>query len=366
MFAKRLRRLAERQGAAGIDCVALMPGPNLRYLTGMTLPMSERPIVAFFALDRRPAVLLPTLEKGRAEGMAGDDVDFFSYADEEGPDCAFARVVEALELDGKRVSVEYRHMRVLELRSLEVVAPRARFASMEETFPELRIIKDRHEVGAICDAIAKTEQALHALISRPLIGSTERQIANRLMQEMMKAGADRVGFIIVVAGPNGADPHAGPSGRPVQEGELMTIDCGTVHDGYPSDITRTFAFGEVNDELRRIYEVVGRSNAAGRDAARPGVAAQDVDRAARKVIEDAGYGEYFIHRTGHGLGLEGHEPPYIVEGNERRLEPGMVLTIEPGIYIPGVGGARIEDDVVITEDGLECLTTFPRELMVVS
>jgi Xaa-Pro dipeptidase len=140
----------------------------------------------------------------------------------------------------------------------------------------------------------------------------------------------------------------------------MTIDCGAVLDGYIADITRTFAIGQAEGEMRAIYEVVRQANAAGRAAVRPGISAQEVDRAARRVIEDAGYGERFFHRTGHGLGLETHEPPYIVEGNEQPLVPGMVFTVEPGVYVPGVGGVRIEDDVVITEDGAESLTTFPR------
>jgi Xaa-Pro dipeptidase len=366
MLVNRLQRLAEGQRTSDVGCVALVPGPNLRYLAGLTLFTSERPIVAFFPASGRPAVLLPALEKGRAEAMAGQGVDFFAYTDEQGYESAFAGVAEALELDGQQIAVEYRHMRVLELRALEGAAPRACFVSLEATIPGLRVIKDADEIGAMREAIAITEEALRVLISQPLIGLNERQIADRLAQEMLKAGADAVDFIIVVAGPNGADPHAGPSDRPVQAGEFLTIDCGVTRRGYPSDLTRTFSMRTVNKELRDIYEAVLQSNAAGRAATRPGVAAQEVDRAARRVIDDAGYGEYFIHRTGHGLGLEGHEPPYIVEGNQELLEPGMVFTVEPGIYIPGLGGVRIEDNVVVTKEGMECLTSFPRELMILS
>ena len=186
-------------------------------------------------------------------------------------------------------------------------------------------------------------------------------MAERLTAEMMDGGADSVAFMIVVAGPNGADPHAGPSDRPLQPGDLVTIDCGAVHKGYTADITRTFAIGQVEEQLAEIYEVVRQANAAGRAAVRPGVAAQEIDRAARAVIENAGYGQYFTHRTGHGLGIETHEPPYMVEGNELRLEPGMVFTVEPGVYVPGLGGVRIEDDMVVTAEGGESLTTFPRE-----
>lgn len=365
MIETRLLRLAVRQRMAGVDCVALVPGSNMRYLCGLTLFMSERPIVAFLSVDGKPALLLPGLEAGRVADAMGDAVDLYPYTDEEGYQAAFERVVSALDLDSKRCAVEHLCMRVMELRALERAAPAAQFVSLEETLPGLRVIKDDGEVAAMRRAIAITEEALHKLIAAPLLGMTERQIAARLKQEMMTAGGDAVAFVIVVAGPNSAKPHAGPSDRPVQAGDLLTIDCGVLKDSYPSDITRTFVLGAASTELADIYRTVQRANEAGRLATRAGVAAQDVDRAARGVIADAGYGEYFIHRTGHGLGLEGHEPPYIVEGNEQLLEPGMVFTVEPGVYVPGVGGVRIEDNVVVTESGHDCLTTFPRELMAI-
>ncbi len=366
MQKSRMLRLAERQLSSGLDCVALVPGPNLRYLSGLTLFMSERPIVAFFPLGGRPAVVLPLLEKGRAAAMAGENIELYPYSDDEGPASAFAQAAQALGLDGKRCAVEHLHMRVLELRFLEAAAPGVCIVSLEEALPGLRLIKDAQEVEAMRGAIEITEQGLRSLISRPLIGLTERQIADRLAQELMRTGADRIAFVIVVSGPNGADPHRGPSDRQTCAGELLTIDCGVYHDGYLSDITRTFALGEVGGALVKMYSVVQYANAEGKAAIRPGVTAQQVDRAARQVIAVAGYGEYFIHRTGHGLGIETHEPPYIVEGNTLPLEPGMAFTVEPGVYVPGVGGVRIEDDVVVREGGSECLTTFPRELQFIS
>jgi Xaa-Pro dipeptidase len=174
-----------------------------------------------------------------------------------------------------------------------------------------------------------------------------------------------VAFLIVVGGPNSADPHAEPSERALQHGELLTIDCGVTRDGYLSDITRTFVLTKAKAEVVALYETVRRANEAGRRAVKAGVPAQLVDRAARSVIAQAGYAEYFVHRTGHGLGMEVHEPPYIVEGNSQRLQAGMVFTVEPGVYLPGIGGVRIEDNVVVTADGSECLTSFPRELMVI-
>jgi Xaa-Pro dipeptidase len=365
MVEERLLRLEQRQRAADIDCVALVPGPNMRYLSGISLFTSERPIVAFYPLQGSPAVLLPALEAGRVRDLVGSTVDLYPYTDEEGYRPAFGRAVAALALEGKRCAVEYLFMRVLELRALKRAAPTAEYVSLEEELHGLRTIKDANEISAIRHAIAITEIALHHLISQPVLGMTERQIAGRLEQEMMAAGADGIAFIIVVTGPNSANPHAGPSDRPAQVGDLITVDCGVTKDGYLSDITRTFAVSEVNPRLADVYRTVKRANQAGRDAIRPGVAAQEVDRAARAVIAEAGYGEFFIHRTGHGLGMEGHEPPYIVEGNLRALEPGMVFTVEPGVYIPDVGGVRIEDNVVVTEMGSDCLTSFSRELMVI-
>jgi Xaa-Pro dipeptidase len=366
MYAERIRRLTERQRQAGVDCTVLMPGPNLRYLTGLDLFVSERPILMFAPSAGRPQVLLPMLEEGRVQAQMGESADLVSYSDQEGPEPAFARVAEALALDGKQIAVEYRHMRVLELRALEGVVPRALYLSFEAELPALRTIKDQEEISRIRCAIAITEAALGDLVAQPLLGLSEREIANKLAQGMMRAGAQRIGFIIVVAGPNSADPHAGPSDRPLQAGDLITVDCGVVHEGYLADITRTFACGHLSEELQRVYDTVLRANAAARDAARAGIRAQDLDRAARQVIGEAGYGEFFVHRTGHGLGLEEHEPPYLVEGNEQPLHPGMVFTIEPGIYIRGLGGVRIEDDVVITDAGAETLTAFPRELTILT
>jgi len=366
MYTDRQRRLAERQREKGLDCIALVPGPNMRYLCGLALFMSERPVVALFHADGRAGAVVPALELGRAKTMAGDRMALYPYADEDGPEDAFLALAEYSGLAESRCAVESLHMRVLELRMLERAAPGAGFVSLEEELPGLRAIKDQHEIKAIRRAIKITERGLHELISQPLLGLSERQIAARLDQAVRAAGADSGASPIVVGGPNSANPHAGPSDRALQRGDLLTIDCGVRIDGYLADITRTFVIGEAASEVVAMYEAVLQANEAGRQAVRAGVPAQAVDRAARKAIEDAGYGEYFIHRTGHGLGMEVHEPPYIVEGNEQPVEAGMVFTVEPGVYLPGLGGVRIEDDVVVQADGCESLTSFPRELLVIS
>jgi Xaa-Pro dipeptidase len=196
---------------------------------------------------------------------------------------------------------------------------------------------------------------------------TEREICNILTSEMLGRGGEGFPFEpLVLAGEASGQPHGRTGARTVDEGGILLFDFGTIVNGYPSDITRTFVVGgEPEEKFREVYEIVKAANAAGCAAAKPGVPCQEVDRAARRVIEDAGYGEYFIHRTGHGLGLDIHEDPNMVEGNDLPLAEGMTFTVEPGIYIEGWGGVRIEDNLVVTADGAESLTTFSRDLRVI-
>jgi len=359
----RVSQLMERARAGGFEALAFVPGPNLFYLTALSFHLSERPVVAFFPVDGSPAVVLPAFEAVKT-AQAALELEAFSYTDEEGYTSAFQSACAVLGLADCIVGVEALGMRLLEVRLLERYAPGSRLVPAEEVLAELRMCKDEREVEHMRRAIEVTEAALHTTVGQIRVGMTEREVAALLMVEMLRAGGERMSFPpIVVAGPNTASPHATPGDRPVRRGEPLLIDCGVVVGGYAADITRTFAVGPLKPELAQVYEVVWAANEAGRVAAGPGVFAEEVDRAARAVIEGAGYGEYFTHRTGHGLGLEVHEPPYIVAGNERPLEPGMTFTVEPGIYLPGLGGVRIEDDVLVTYDGAESLTTFTRECL---
>ena len=196
---------------------------------------------------------------------------------------------------------------------------------------------------------------------------TEKELAAELVVQLLRNGSDAgLPFTpIVSGGPNSANPNASPTDRKLQAGDLLVIDYGAAANDYISDITRTFAVGEVDAEYAKIHKIVQEANAAGRAAGKPGVPCADVDKAAREVIDKSGYGEYFTHRTGHGLGMEGHEHPYMRGDNMQLLEPGMAYTVEPGIYLPGRNGVRVEDDVVVTETGSESLTTLPREMRVV-
>ncbi|MCP4426307.1 MAG: aminopeptidase P family protein [Chloroflexi bacterium] len=362
----RITQLTQEILSHGVDGIALVPGPNMVYLSGIHCHLSERPIVLFYPADDDPAIIIPTLEamKARAAGIPEERI--FAWTDDEGYTGAFQKACAYLELSDYLLGVEALHMRVLELELLQRYAPGLTIAHAEPIMSGLRLVKDDDELAAMEKAVAVAEKAMEQLILRIKIGMTEKQIAAMLTQLQMDNGADSIAFgPIVSAGPNSASPHAVPTERPLQSGDLLVIDWGCYVDEYPSDITRTFAVGELEPEFKRIYDLVKQANAQGKAVVRPGATGRDVDRAARAIIADADYGDYFIHRTGHGLGLEIHEPPYMMEGNAEPLTAGNVFTVEPGIYLPGRGGVRIEDDVVVTAGGHRSLTTFSRELITV-
>ncbi|WP_420630699.1 M24 family metallopeptidase [Candidatus Leptofilum sp.] len=366
MNQNRLDKLTHQILAHGVDGIALVPGPNMAYLSGIHSHVSERPIVLFFPADDEPAIVIPGLEamKARAAGIPEERI--FGWSDDEGYTAAFQQACAHLELSDYLLGVEALHMRVLELELLKRYAPGLTTTHAEPILMALRAVKDAKEIAAIERAIGVAERAMERLIPQIEIGMTEKQIAAMLTQLQLNEGADGIFFgPIVSGGPNGASPHATPTERPLQEGDLLVIDWGCLVDDYPSDITRTFAVGAIDAELRHVYETVKLANQQGVLASRPGATGQDVDRAAREVIDDAGYGDYFIHRTGHGLGVEGHEPPYMMEANTEPLVAGNVFTVEPGIYLPGRAGVRIEDNIVITPDGHRSLTTMTRELITV-
>lgn len=362
----RLHTLKQQILDFGLDGLALAPGPNMLYVSGIHAHLSERPIVLFIPADDDPAIVIPTLEamKAEAAGIPGERI--FGWSDEEGYTAAFQQACAHLELSDYLLGIEALHMRVLELELLHRYAPGLQTSHAEPILAALRMCKDDAELAAMERAIQVAEAAMERLLPHIRIGQTEKEVAALLTQELLSGGGEQIAFgPIVSAGPNSASPHAAPTERPLQAGDLLVIDWGVFVDDYPSDITRTFAVGEVDDELQRAYAVVREANAAGKAAARPGATGQDVDRAARRVIAEAGYGDYFIHRTGHGLGLEVHEPPFMREGYTEPLEAGNTFTVEPGVYLPGRGGVRIEDDILVTAAGHRSLTTFSRDLITV-
>lgn len=364
MNQKRIEKLQQKLREQKLEAMALMPGPNMLYVSGIHAHASERPILLLILAEGEPAIIIPTLEAPKAKKAGISAERIFNWGDDEGFAGAFQKACRMLSLAGKTVAVETLYMRVLELEMLQEAAPGLKTEHADGIMNGLRLVKDEDEIAKMRKAVEVAETAMHKLLPQIKIGMTEKQIAGILSQELMNAGSDKSPFgPIVSSGPNAASPHAVPTDRPIGAGELMIIDWGAIVNDYPSDITRTFAVGEVSDEYKQIYETVKQANEAGKAISKPANRCSQVDEAAREVIDEAGYGEYFIHRTGHGLGLEVHEEPSMMTGVQDQLVEGMTYTVEPGIYVPDQVGVRIEDDVVITADGCESLTSFPRELM---
>jgi len=359
----RLEKLRGILHRSGYHAAALVPGPYIYYLSGVPFAIASRPLVLFVPVEGDPVLVIPSLESVRIRGNTALPLNIIEYTDADGFEGAFGKACQLLNLAGKRIAIEGLKMRALEAQTIQRLAPGSVVEHAEDTLMWLRIHKDDAEIAAMRRAIAISEAGLDVATKAIRPGMTERDALRILVNSLADAGGTEHAFdLIVLSGPNCALPHGYSSERTIQPGDFVLFDYGVKIDGYASDITRVFAVGNVSDEMKRIYETVLAANLAGIKTAGPGVPAQKVDQATRKVIEDAGYGQYFIHRTGHGLGLDIHEAPYIRSGNEMLLEPGMTFTIEPGIYIPGVGGVRIEDDVLITRDGAEVLTSFPKTL----
>jgi Xaa-Pro dipeptidase len=361
----RFDKLTASLSTSGLDAVILNPGPTLTYLTGLHFHLMERPVVLFFTADKPPALVLPELEMQKVTGLP---ITPFPYGENPAEwEAAFRGVVRSLGLDGKKIGVEPRQLRLLEYQFVKTAAPEAEFPDASSALGTLRLQKDADEVQKMRRAVQIAQSALEATIPLIKVGMTEKELAAELVVQLLKHGSQpEMPFSpIVSGGPNSANPHASPTDRQLQRGDLLVIDWGATFDGYISDLTRTFAVGEVDAECATIHRVVQEANAAGRAAAKPGVPCADVDKAARDVIEAAGYGGFFTHRTGHGIGMEPHEDPYMRGDNMQILEVGMAFTVEPGIYLPNRNGVRIEDNVVISKDGADVLSTLPREMRVV-
>lgn len=364
MYTQRLSRLKQIMQAHEFDALTLNPGPSLVYLTGLSFHLMERPVVAILSSSSDPILILPELERARAEACPLP-LSLYSYTEsEQDRRQAFHKALQSDHLATARIGTEPLHLRLLEYQYLQEAAPNAHFEPAQDLLTALRWQKDESEIQAMRKAVEIAEAAFLATIANIEPGQTERQIANELTIQLLRAGSEpELPFeAIVASGPNSALPHATPSSRQIQPGDLVIIDWGARWHGYVSDITRTLAIGEIAPRLRQIHGHVLQANQAGRDASQPGSLTRDVDDAARQMIDQAGFGDYFIHRTGHGIGLEAHEAPYISQDDTTRLEAGMAYTVEPGIYLPGEGGVRIEDNVVITNQGHLCLTTLDRKL----
>lgn len=352
---------------ADLGAVALVPGPNLLHVTGAPNHASERLLLYVQRADGARVAVVPELEVGTFRS-GGDDTPIEAWDDASGVKEVLERAAAQLDLDGVRVGVEHLRMRVFEQNALAHAWPYVEITPAHEDIGQVRLRKTPHEINAIRDAVKLAEDALESVLARVKVGMTEAQLARMLEGALRDAGSGPPPFgLIVAAGANAANPHAPlRDDVPIRHGDALLFDWGAHVHGYPSDLTRTVFVGEPDPEAVALYRAVEAANVAGRRAIAPGVSAGEVDRITRQVLVDAGFESLVLHRTGHGLGREIHEPPYLVHGNEQVLEPGMVMTVEPGLYQPGVLGVRIEDDVVVTESGADSLSTMDRSLRVIS
>ncbi|QAU13076.1 aminopeptidase P family protein [Halorubrum sp. BOL3-1] len=363
---RRRERTARRLAAIGAAGVVAFPSRNLQYLTGFGEEPGERHfflvIPAASAADPGPALLVPALYETQVE-EATSVGEVRTWSDGDDPVEATRELLADRGLDAGRLLVDDT-MWARFSQDLRAAAPDAEWGLASEALADLRVRKDESELAALREA-AEVADAVVGDLREPgadAVGTTETALAGRIADRLAERGGSGVSFeTVVAAGENGAKPHHGSGDREIRAGEPVVLDFGTRVGGYPSDQTRTLVFGgEPPAEYREVHEVVREAQAAGVDAVGPDVPASAVDRAAREVIEAAGYGDAFVHRTGHGVGLDVHEEPYLVAGNDRRLEPGMVCSVEPGIYLDGRFGCRIEDLVVVTEDGCERLNRTDR------
>ena len=360
--AGRLAQAAEAAAKAGLGALLLTPGPDLRYLTGYDTHPSER-LTCLAVPAHGPAFLLvPRLEfaSAQASPAGGMDLEIVTWDETGDPFGAVGQRLAGITSAG--LAEQMWAMMVLRFRD---ALPGARLALAGAALRDLRMRKSPAEVAALREAGAAIDRVHERVPGWLRPGRTEREVAADIASEIVAQGHARVDFVIVGSGPNAAKPHHEPSDRVLAAGDAVVVDIGgTMPSGYCSDCTRTYALGAPPPEFAGYYQVLKDAQEAACAAVRPGVSAESVDAVARDAITAAGYGEYFTHRTGHGIGLEVHEDPYIVAGNADRLEPGMAFSVEPGIY-PGPHGARIEDIVVCTTVGRERLNNANRDLVVV-
>jgi Xaa-Pro aminopeptidase len=361
VYADRLARAREQMVGAGVDALLLSVGADLPYLTGYEAMPLERVTMLVVPRDGEATLVVPRLEAPRVV----EQPDVFSVAPWDETDDPIAEIAALVGSGAGTVAIGARTWARFVL-GLQDALPGAHFRNATEVIAPLRMRKDATEIERLQAAAHAVDRVAVEMREQPFAGRTEADVHRELTDRILEHGHQRVNFAIVGSGPNGASPHHEASGRVIGEGDVVVCDFGGTMRGYCSDITRVFVIGEPAAEVCDAYAVLAEAQARAVAAATTGTACAAVDAAARDVIEAAGFGKHFVHRTGHGIGLEEHEEPYIVAGNAQPLEPGHAFSVEPGIYFPGRFGLRLEDIVVATESGPLRLNEASRELAVVA
>ncbi|MFS0689126.1 Xaa-Pro peptidase family protein [Sporosarcina sp. 179-K 8C2 HS] len=348
-----------------VDAAFITTPDNVFYVSGFRSEPHERLLGVMIFKEAEPFVICPLMEVPDLKA-SGWTFEAIGHQDTEDAWEVLATAAQKRGVSLKNIAIEKSHLTVERLERMEELFDSATFPRLDEQLNKMRNIKSEEELEKMRKAAALADYAVEIGCKEIAEGKTELEILMAIEFEMKKQGAEKMAFdTMVLSGPKTASPHGTPGDRKIQKGDFILFDLGVVYEGYCSDITRTVAFGEPSEKQREIYETVKKAEQTAIDMIRPGVKARDLDKAARDVITEAGYGEYFTHRLGHGLGISVHEFPSITGTNDMELEEGMVFTVEPGIYHPEITGVRIEDDVVVTSDGVEVLTKFPKELQII-
>ncbi len=358
-YSSRVKRLQELMSEKDIDSVVFTAGADLPYFSGYTAMPLERITALVVPASGKPTLVVPRLEAPRVDP---GEFDIIAWEETDDP---MSLVTDRLS-SASAVAVGDTMWSAFLLGFQERVGS-VEWSPASRLTRELRMRKEPGEIDRLRKAAEATDRVLARVPAEiRFLGRTERDIARDFARMTVEEGHDAPMFTIIASGPNGSSPHHETGERLVEDGDMVVCDFGGTVDGYHSDVTRTFIVGEPTQRQKEVHDLVVAANEAGRAAVAPGIACQDIDRASRQVIAEAGYGEFFIHRTGHGIGLEGHEHPYIVDGNDTLLETGMTFSVEPGIYIPGEFGVRIEDIVNCGEKSVDDLNKAPRALTSVS
>jgi Xaa-Pro aminopeptidase len=366
--AERLEKVGRLAGERGLDALLVGVGPDLEYLTGYRAMPLERLTMLVVAPGAPPLLVVPRLERVAASAELRTEVDIATWGETDDP---YALVLGRAPTRSGTVAVSDR-LWASHLLRFQDARPGVAWTPGSRVIRELRMVKDDDEIELLGRAAHAADRVVGQIAAGRLVGRTEADVAREVRERLLEEGHEEAHFAIVGSGPNSASPHHDATDRVIRPGEPIVLDIGGTLGGYGSDITRTLwvTGGDPergpDDEFLRLFALVREAQAQSASASRPGMPAERVDAVARRIIETGGYGDHFIHRLGHGIGLEGHEEPYLVAGNEEPLRPGHAFSIEPGIYLEGRYGARIEDIVVCGENAPIVLNEAPRDLYVVA
>lgn len=361
----RIEKLSGWMREHQVDVCFLTSPDNVFYLSGFLSEPHERLLGIAVFQDEEPFLVCPGMEVNDARN-AGWKYEIIGHSDTDRPWELVNKAMKSRIPSVHKAAIEKEHMNVIRYEQISGLFPDAEFISAEEKLRLLRLKKDNHEMAKIREACELADFAIETGVQEIREGKTELEILAAIEYALKKKGVLEMSFsTMVLTGKNAASPHGTPGLTKISKGDLVLFDLGVVVDGYCSDITRTVAYGDIGDDQEKIYQTVLNAQLEALNSIRPGAACSEVDLAARNWIDSAGYGEFFPHRLGHGLGISVHEYPSITSENTLNIEEGMVVTVEPGIYVPGVAGVRIEDDVLVTDSGIEILTKYPKGLVIV-